>query len=950
MPNMKWTGWARLWGAVAVLAVVAVAIGSARSTSGRSTTPTASATAGTPPSIEDEAGQSPDGPDIFQDFKDSSGQDVTGAQLARAQAQANSIASAPDAGSWQLTGPTNVGGRVVDLVVDNQAPNTLYVATSGGGIWKSSDAGMTYSSVWPTARTQTMGSIAQASDGTLYVGTGEANPSGGGLTYFGDGMYKSSDGGQSWTHIGLDDSAAIGRVAVDPTNPSVAYAAASGSISRTVGQRGLYKTTDGGTTWTQVLAPPNATTGAIDVAIDPANPQRVYASLWDHHRNNGARVYGGIGSGLFRSDDGGATWTRLQNITTPLPSYDTAQTGLKADASLGRIGIAIAPSDPNRVYVVTGAPYGPDKGTFVSNDGGDSFQTIGRAYANGGYQWWFGRIWVDPANENHLFNADVSLRESTDGGLTWHNSNGPHSDQHALAWDPRVPNRVYNGDDGGIYRSDQNGASGTWNHATYEPWNQSYHLAVAPDNDNRMATGLQDNGSVRDWTAAAPNPADVSQFNSYGGGDGHWVAIDPNNANTYFACSQNASCQGSSDNTTTGTTTRWTFHYPSGLRYTTDAPIGFDPSNTQTMYVGGEALLKSTDQGHTAFTAISPTDEPSSLPGVVPADEQDLGGEYANLYGSVSAFAVAAGTGGSTIFAGTDTGKLWKTSNGGASWTQMQGVPTRWVNAVVVDPANANHAFVAFSGYREGDDSANVYETLDGGTTWSNISANLPNAPVEMITYDQLSGNLYAATDYGVFERKNGDAGWYSLDGGLPNTPVLDVKVSNDHKWLYAATFGRSILRLPLSTSATLGGGGNGGGVGGAVPATLALTLGAPASFGTFIPGVANTYSASTTANVTSTAGDATLSVSDPDTTAPGHLVNGSFALPQPLQARATKADTQGTAFNPIGSFLNLLTWSAPVSNDAVSLLFRQPIASGDALRTGSYSKTLTFTLSTTSP
>jgi photosystem II stability/assembly factor-like uncharacterized protein len=955
MPNTQWMGRVRLAGAIVVLAVLAVVIASAHSTRGTSKTLTAKAPAGSPPSIENEGRQTPDGPDVYQDFKDSSGQDVTGAQLARAQAQAAAVPSAPDAGPWQLTGPSNVGGRVVDLAVDNQHADTIYVATSGGGVWKSTDDGMNYTSVWPTSVVQNLGSIAQASDGTLYVGTGEANPSGGGLTYFGNGMYKSTDGGVSWTHIGLDDSAAIGRTAVDPNHPNVVYAAASGSISRTVSQRGLYKTTDGGQTWNQVLAPPNATTGAIDVAIDPINPQRVYAALWDHKRNNGARVYGGIGSGLFRSDDGGATWKRLENITSPLESYDTKQTGLTANADLGRIGIAIAPSDPKRVYVVFGTPYGPDKGSYISNDYGDSFQASGRAYAaSGGYQWWFGRVWFDPTNENHLFNADVNLRESTDGGATWHTSSGPHPDQHAMGWDPKdpnFPNRVYNGDDGGIYRSDSGGGTGTWKHAVYEPWNQSYHLAVAQDNPNRLATGLQDNGSVRDWTSAVPNPTDLSQFNSYGSGDGHWVLIDPTDSNTYYSCSQNASCSGNLDNAN-GTVTKWNFgRYPAGNRFTTDAQIAFDPTNTKVMYVGGTQLLRSTDQGRT-WTAISPLDDAHSLPGPVPPDENDLGGEYANLYGSVTAEApgkvFADGTSASnTIFAGTDTGYVWKTSDLGANWTKLQGLPTRWVNAIVVDPSNANHVFAAFSGYREGDNSANVYETTDGGTTWNNISANLPNAPVEMVTYDQSSRNLYAATDYGVFERKDGDVNWYSLDGGLPATPVLDVKLSGDHKWLYAATFGRSILRMPLSVSVTTGAG---QGPGGTVPATLALTLGPPASFGAFTPGVDKTYNASTTANVISTAGDALLSVADPDTTAPGHLVNGAFVLPQPLQARATKADTTGTAFNNVGTQLNLLTWSAPVSNDPVSIFFQQHIGSTDALRTGTYSKTLTYTLSTTTP
>jgi len=1012
-------GLPQLLGALVVLAAVAVVVATTHSTSGTSKTLSATASAGTAPNIENEAGQSPDAPDEYQDFKDSSGQNVTTAQLNQAKAQAAAVSSAPQATPWQLTGPTNVGGRVVDLVVDNQHPDTIFVAASGGGVWKSSDDGMTYTPAWPSTQTQTMGAIAQGSNGTLYAGTGEANPSGGGLTFTGDGMYKSTDGGASWTHIGLVNSAAIGRIAVDPSNPNVVYAAASGDISRVVSQRGLYKSTDGGDTWTQVLAPPNDTTGAIDVAVDPANPQRVYAALWDHKRNNGARVYGGIGSGLFRSDNGGQTWTRLQNITGPLPDSDRptdgggagtgaittgsttvtgvtttsgafqvghhlvgtgipasttitavngttltisnaatatnaaarltdyrAATGLTADVSLGRIGIAIAPSDPNRLYVVSGGPYGAEKDTLISNDGGDSFQSIGDAYAAGGYQWWFGRVWVDPNNENHVFNADVSLRESTDGGATWHNSSGPHSDQHAMGWDYQNPNRVYNGDDGGIYVSTQNGATGTWTHGKYMPWNQSYHEAIASDNDNRIVTGLQDNGSVRDWTATAPDPADISQFNSYGGGDGHWVLIDPNDSNTYYACSQNASCQGNND--ANGVTTRWSFGAkPSGSRFTTDAQIAFDPTNTKTMYVGGNALLRSTDQGRT-WTAISPvTTDDTSLPGQIPADENDLGGEYGNQYGSITA--IAPTTNPSTIYVGTDTGKTWKTTDLGAHWTQL-GVgtlPVRWVNAIVADPTDPNHAFAAFSGYREGDDSANVYETKDGGATWTNVSANLPNAPVEMITFDQKSGNLFAATDYGVFELTPSDPNWYSLNGGLPPTPVLDIKETADGKWLYAATFGRSILRLPLSTSVTTGAG---NGPGGTVPATLSLTLGAPASFGNFTPGVDKTYTASTTATVISTAGDATLSVSDPDTVAPGHLVNGSFSLPQPLQAKATDASTQGSPFNNVGSMLNLLAWSAPVSNDAVTIGFQQAIKSTDALRTGSYDKTLTFTLSTTTP
>jgi hypothetical protein len=350
---------------------------------------------------------------------------------------------------------------------------------------------------------------------------------------------------------------------------------------------------------------------------------------------------------------------------------------------------------------------------------------------------------------------------------------------------------------------------------------------------------------------------------------------------------------------------------------------------------------------------ISPSDDASSLPGPVPADQMDVG-LYGNLYGATTALAPAkSATPGTpyatTLYAGTDTGKVWKTTDAGASWVQMQGLPTRWVNAIVADPGNENHAYVAFSGYREGDDAANVWETTDGGASWHNVSQNLPNGPVEMIEYDAAHDVLYAATDVGVFDHKDGDSAWYKISVGLPNVPVLDVKLAGDGKSLLAATFGRSVWKLPLSTDATDGGG---AGIGGSAPATLGLTLGTPGAFGAFQPGVDKDYTATTTANVVSTAGDGTLSVADTSTNVPGHLVNGTFSLPSAVQAKATSPTGTGSgAFSPVSATpLSLLTYSGPVSNDPVTITFNQHIGQTDALRTGGYSKTLTFTLSTTNP
>ncbi len=914
-----------------------------------------------PPETESTVGKAD--PDEYLDLKESSASPVSAEEVARAQRQAAAVAPAANGIAWQQLGPFNIGGRVVDVVADKLQPNAVYAAASGGGIWHSTDGGANWTPVWPNDNTQTMGSLAQDKNGTLWVGTGEANPPGGGLTYFGDGIYKSTDGGAHWQNMGLHDSASIGRIAIDPSNPNRVFAAATGHVARSVSQRGLYRTDDGGQTWKLVLAPTTPMTGAVDVAINPANPNIVYATMWDHKRNNGARVYGGVGSGLFRSSDGGDTWTRLQNIVDPLPSYDQTKTGLTQDASLGRIGVAIAPSNPNRIYVVSGSPYGPDKGFYFSDDGGDTFHVGAQAYqASSGYQWWFGRIWVDPENQDHIFNADVSLRTSTNHGMTWSAISAPHSDQHGMDTDPSTidgnpatPERVFLGNDGGVYRSENSGINGSWVKATNQPWNQSYHLAVSQQDSQRLSTGLQDNGSNRTWTATNPSPTDPSltTWNSDGGGDGHWNVIDPVDQSYYYTCFQPSpprhSCQGLHDTaTTTQTLTITNNGWPANQRWTTDTPIAIDPNNDAVIYLGGTVLGRSVNRG-TAFTMISPND-PGSLPGPVPPDENDLGPFYANEYATISAIAPAKEATtvpfANTIYVGTDTGRVWRTDDAGATWTQLTGLPTRWVNAIVVDPADKNHAYVAFSGYREGDEAANVYETHDAGATWTNISQNLPNGPVEMITYDAAHDVLYAATDVGIFDHKDADSAWYKVSVGLPDVPVLDVKLSGDGKFLFAATFGRSVWKLPLSVDAT-----DGGGTGGSVPATLSLTLGGPASFGPFIPGVGQDYNAATTANVVSTAGDGTLSVADASATAPGHLVNGSFSMPSALQAKAASGAGVGGAFAPLsGTPTSLLTYSGPVSNDSVALSFLQHVDSTDALRTGSYSKTLTFTLSTTNP
>lgn len=772
-----------------VAGVLSVVLPSGRSDHRRAARQISAPVRATRDSGESEADGGPAAPAEYLTRKFTSGADVTTAQVRRAAAQAEAL---PVAGKhWHLVGPSKIGGRVTDLVVDPRRSDTVYVAASGGGVWKSTDAGKTFRPAWPRRFTQTIGALAMGADGTLWAGTGEANPSGGGLTFFGDGVYRSANGGRTWARWGLSRSGAIGRILVDPRNPQRVFVAAAGNLSGTAGQRGIYRLRNGGRHWQLVLPTPNTTTGGVDLAMDAANHNRIYAVLWDHKRNNGSRVYGGVGSGLFRSDNGGNTWRRLQHVIGTA-STDKSGSGLRRSVTLGRIGVAVAPTDPNRVYVVTGTRYGLDKGFYVSNDGGDSFRPAGHAGGDSGYEWWFGRIWVDPHNKHHLFNADVNLRESNTSGRTWHVSDGPHADQHAMQWDPNVANRVYLGNDGGIYRSESDGRTRTWVHASYEPFNQSYHLAVAADDRTRLVTGLQDNGSVRTWTPTS-EPRDLRKWNAYGGGDGHEVLIDYTNHDIYYECSQVGFCTRHVD--ANGKSRAFPFGKRHSTRITTDTPVVLDPSNPKVVYFGGNVLDRSTDRGAT-FTRISPPG--NFLTGPVPPDEVDHGPFYANEYATITWIAPAK-TRPNTIYLGTDTGRLWKTADLGRHWTEFtnKGLPVRWVNSIVVDPANAKHVFVAYSGYREGDLAANVWETTNGGASWTNISGRLPNAPVEMLRYDKPHNLLYAATDLGVFATRNGRHGWVRVGHGLPNTPVLDIRLTGNGRTLYAATFGRSVWSMP---------------------------------------------------------------------------------------------------------------------------------------------------------
>jgi hypothetical protein len=692
--------------------------------------------------------------------------------LERAGAQAAALAGATKqldsqlaAARWRFVGPTNIGGRVVDIAVDPVVADTIYIAAATGGVWKSTDKGAHFTSIWPTTNPQSMGALVITSSGTLFAGTGEANPGGGSLTYGGAGIYRSTDGGATWQNVGLTDSGAIGRLAVDPTNSQHIFAAVAGHLYNHGGERGVYESTDGGTTWTQVLAGDTDTTGAVDLAIDPGSPNRVFAAMWDHFREPDLRTYGGVGSGVYRSTDGGSNWQRLTN-------------GLPASSpTIGRIGIGLAASNPQRLYVIINQTNGLFQGLYRTDNGGDLWTQLPNdgnlSGAQSTYGWWFGRLWVDPLNDAHVFGAGVYLCESKNSGSSFTAEFSPHADDHAMAWDLKVANRVYLGCDGGVYRSDVNGSNDQWTFAVSQPYTQFYSVDVSEQDSIRVVGGAQDNGCNRSYPGTG--------WNQYIFGDGEETLIDPVDQNNVYGCSQYGECNRS----TNGGSTNIDFTFSTvSSRRNWFSPLQFDPGNSSVLFYAGNQVNRSTDKA-VHWSVISP--DLTGGPGRDP--------NYP--FGTVTTVA-SAKTDSNRLFAGTDDGRLWFSANLGGNWTRVtdSDVPGTWVTRVTADPVNSLIAYATFSGFRSGLPLPYVLKTTDGGTTWASIVGNLPQAPVNDTVV--VGSALYVGTDVGVFRSANGGATWRTAGNGLPNVPVTDLEYRAASNALYAATFGRGIYTLPL--------------------------------------------------------------------------------------------------------------------------------------------------------
>ncbi|HYU15591.1 MAG TPA: hypothetical protein VEL05_05960, partial [Candidatus Acidoferrum sp.] len=517
-------------------------------------------------------------------------------------------------GEWQLRGPLNVGGRVADLVGDPVNAGKFYVGAASGGVFKTIDGGVTFTPIFDDRGSLSIGALAidpRDSD-VLYVGTGEASPGGGSVTYPGDGVWKTTDGGGTWTHLGLDQTIAIGRIVVNPQNPDIVFVAAMGNLySRSI-DRGVYRSLDGGRTWTKVLFVSDIA-GAVDLAIDPVDPNRVFAATWERIRFPQQRIYGGPGSGLWRSTDGGTTWTRLGG-GLPAPESEPS-----------RIGVAIAPSSPSTVYTVFYRKADTAlEGVFRSTDGGTAWTRVaatGLTSFLGNQGTWSGRIFVHPTNRDEVWVDGVGLGRSTNGGASFASVSGMHVDHHSQWFFPANPAIILKGNDGGVYRSTNGGS--TWTHFDNLPVSQFYTVEAHPAEPAKLYGGMQDNGVKRTLTGG------LSDWSNVTGGDGFEVHVDPASTSVIYSESQFGNLRRSTDG---GATFRSATAGLSG-RLNWKTPLAIDPASggsglTTTIYLGSHLLFRSSDSA-ASWTAISGdlSDGDGGIDGVV--------------FGSITALAVA---------------------------------------------------------------------------------------------------------------------------------------------------------------------------------------------------------------------------------------------------------------------------------------------------------------------
>ncbi|MGD0192068.1 MAG: glycosyl hydrolase [Rhizomicrobium sp.] len=685
---------------------------------------------------------------------------------------------------WRGIGPYR-GGRALAATGVPGQPYTFYFGAVAGGVWKTTDAGQTWSPLTDHEKFDAIGAIAVApSDpNTIYAGTGEAAPRGD-MTW-GNGVFKSTDGGKTWKNLGLQDTRQIGAVIVDPANPDIVLVAALGHAFGPNPNRGVYRSTDGGKSWTKVLYRDDRT-GAIDVTFDPHNSQIVYASLWQALRQPWNFSSGGPGSGLYRSTDGGTTWTQLKGNGIP-------------GGILGRIDVSVSGADSNRIYAMIEAK---DGGLFRSDDAGNHWSRISSDGRLTQRAWYFSKIYADPKAANTVYALNTGLFRSTDGGKSFQLLPARHGDHHGLWIDPEDTNRLIDVSDGGATVSLDGGKS--WSSQNNQPTAQFYHVSVDNQFPYNIYGAQQDNSSIGIASYNDEGAITIKDWYDVGGGECGFIVVDPRDPNVIYSDSENEIGRFDKKSQQLRIISVWPIdasgHAAKDLlhRFNWTSPLIMSPHNPDTLYVGMERVYKTSNDGQ-SWTPISPdltrNDKSKQGPSGGPITHDITSVEYYDTVFAIAESPLKAGL----LWVGSDDGLVHITANDGASWSDVtpRDMP-QWGTVSMIEPSHfdTGTAYVAVDRHKLDDIAPHAYKTNDGGKTWTHIDAGLPNgAVVHAVREDPAKrGLLYAGTETGVFVSFDDGAHWQSLQLNLPQSPIHDLLVKGDD--LVVATHGRSFWVL----------------------------------------------------------------------------------------------------------------------------------------------------------
>ena len=690
---------------------------------------------------------------------------------------------------FRLVGPFR-GGRSVAVAGVASQPNTYYFGGVGGGVWKTTDAGATWAPVSDGFfKTSSVGALAVADSdpNIVYAGMGEACVRGNASN--GDGVYKSLDGGKTWRHMGLDQTYHIGAVRVHPKNPDIVYVAALGHLWGSNEERGVYRSTDGGATWKQVLTRgPDA--GAVDLAMDPGNPRVLYASFWQVRRNPYHFDSGGPGSGLWKSTDGGDHWTDISRAS-----------GLPRGV-LGRIGVTVSPANPERVWAMVEAA---DGGVFRSDNAGRTWTKVNDQNILRQRAWYYSHIFADPRNPDTVYALNTGMYRSIDGGRTFASIRTPHGDNHDLWIAPDNPERMIESNDGGANITSDGGH--TWSSIMNQPTAQFYRVALDNDFPYHIYGAQQDNTTVRTASRTSGFGITESDWYDVGGGESGWIAPDPRDSEIVYAGSYDGLITRQDHRTgQSRDVNAWpdnTMGYgveAMKYRFQWSYPIAFSPHDPKTLYIGANVLLKSTNEGQ-SWEPISPdlTRNDKSKMGTSggPITQDNTSIEY---YCTIFTFMESPVTQG-VIWVGSDDGLVHLTRDGGKHWANVtpKDMP-EWIqiNSIDASAHDAGTAYVAATMYKSDDFRPYLYKTTDYGKTWKKIVNGIPDRSFTRVVREDPNhkGLLIAGTEFGLYISFDDGDNWKPFQLNLPITPITDVAFQKREKELVVATQGRSFYVL----------------------------------------------------------------------------------------------------------------------------------------------------------